>query len=174
MERALLTDKDWSSIDGQVCLVLEFSPMAKMESGEVIAIPKLPYASVQLRTEDATEIKGFISHRTDFAMLWAAFNERTNVPGVRTEVSNRIRSPEDLSLDGLRENEEVWLVWRRNNYSRLAFLMKPILPRLTVMVCRKGARDLLMDNNLRPELNGEARAIAIHPLVTWTPEVMAR
>jgi hypothetical protein len=31
---------------------------------------------------------------------------------------------------------------------------------------------LLTDPNVRPELKGEARAMAIMPLVTWTPEVM--
>jgi len=102
-------------------------------------------------------------------MLWAAFNRRTEVPGTRVEV----RSPE-LNSDGLGENEEVWLVSTRKNYVAAAGLFGRFLPRLVVMVSRKGAFELALDRTgrIRPDLRGMARALATLPLVTWTPKVM--
>jgi hypothetical protein len=83
-------------------------------------------------------------------------------------------SPGDLRLDGHGENEEVWLTWTRKNYTGAARLFNRFLPRLVVMVSRKGALELLRDREgrLRPDLKGEARAMASVPLITWTPEVM--
>jgi hypothetical protein len=172
MEKTFLKDNDWASIDGQLCLVTAFTPMAKVENGSVVAMSAgTPYASVRLRCERyADDITGFISHKTDFAMLWAAFKQRMAVPGTRVEV----HSPEELNPAGLGENEEVWLVWTRKNYRVAARLFGSFLPRLVVMVSRKGAFELTLDRTgrIRPELKGEARAMATLPLVTWTPEVM--
>jgi len=172
MENTFLKDNDWASIDGQLCLVTAFTPMAKVENGSVVAMkPGTPYASVRLRCEQsADDITGFISHKTDFAMLWAAFKQRTAVPGTRVEV----HSSEQLNPAGLGENEEVWLVWTRKNYRTAVRLFGSFLPRLVVMVSPKGAFELLSDRTgqIRPELKGEARAMATLPLVTWTPKVM--
>ncbi|MDO8680861.1 MAG: hypothetical protein Q7R30_20265 [Acidobacteriota bacterium] len=172
MERTLLNDNQWSSIDGQLCLVTTFTPMATVQDGSVVAMSAgTPYASVHLRCErSADDITGFISHKTDFAMLWAAFKQRTAVPGTRVEV----RSLEELDPAGIGEAEEVWLVWTRKNYRGSARLFSMFLPRLVVMVSRKGAFELAMDHTrqIRPELKGEARAMATLPLATWTPEVM--
>ncbi|MEK9135927.1 MAG: hypothetical protein AAB393_02290 [Bacteroidota bacterium] len=171
MERTLLKDKEWDSIDGQLCLVKAFAPMAKVENGSVVAIPGTPYASVRLRCEkSAGDITGFITHRIDFLMLWTAFNQRTAVPGTRVEA----RSSEELNPSGLGENEEVWLVWSRKNYRGAGRLFNTFLPRLVVMVSRKGAFELVLDRTgqVRPELKGEARALATLPVATWTPEVM--
>ncbi len=172
MEKTLLKDKDWASIDGQLCLVTDFTPMAKVENGSVVAMSAdTPYASVRLRCErSAEDITGFISHKTDFAMLWAAFKQRTAVRGTRVEVY----PPEELNSASLGDNEEVWLVWTRKNYRGAVRLFGSFLPRLVVMVSRKGAFELTLDRTgrIRPELKGEARAMATLPLVTWTPEVM--
>lgn len=172
MEKTLLKDKDWASIDGRLCLVTDFVPLARVESGRVRAMSQTtPYASVRLKCEDSPDdITGFIGHKTDFAMLWAAFNERTVVPGTRVEV----RSAEELNPNGLGENEEVWLVWTRKNYVATARLLSWFLPRLVVMVSRKGAFELVLDREgrLRPDLKGEARFKAEAPLVTWTPKIM--
>jgi hypothetical protein len=172
MEKTLLTDKEWASIDGQLCLATAFTPMAMVENGSVVAMGAgTPYASVQLRCErSADDIRGFISHKTDFAMLWAAFKERAPVPSTRVNAG----SSEELNPSGLGENEEVWLVWTRKNYRGPARLFSRVLPRLIVMVSRKGAFELATDRTgrIRPELKGEARAMASLPLVTWTPEVM--
>lgn len=171
MEKTLLRDGEWASIDGRLCLITDFVPLAKVENDQVVAISSTtPYCSVHLKCEDSTDdITGFISHKTDFAMLWAAFNRRTEVPGTRIEV----RSPEFNSV-GLGQDEEVWLVWTRKSYRAVAGIFGRFLPRLVVMVSPKGAFELSLDRTgkIRPELQGKARAMATLPLVTWTPEVM--
>jgi len=171
MERTLLRDKDWAAIDGRLCLVTNFVPLlAKVENGKVLDIDLFtPYASVDLKCENSTEdITGFITHKMDFAMLWAAFKHRTEVPGTRI----KIYSPE-FNPDGLGENEEVWLVWTRKHYKfAAARLFKLFMPKLIVMVSPKGAFELWMDHTIRPDLHGIARVQATLPLVTWTPEVM--
>lgn len=171
----LLRDRDWASIEGQLCLVTEFVPMAGMKNGQVIALGAgLPYASVTLNTEDGRELKGFITHKTDFAMLWAAFNQRTEVTGVHVDIQSDVGSQVDLCLDRLGENEEVWLVWTRKNYRTGVSFLKSILPKLIVMVSRKGALELVRNPQLKPELTGRARFLATRPLITWTPEIMNR
>ena len=172
MEKILLRNDEWVAIDGRLCLVTAFTPMATVENGSVVAMSaSTPYASVHLNYEQsADDLTGFISHKTDFAMLWAAFKQRAAVPGTRIDV----RAPETLNPSGLGENEEVWLVWTRKNYRRSARLFATFLPRLVVMVSLKGAFELATDHDrhIRPELTGKARAMATLPLVTWTPEVM--
>ena len=169
----LLKDRDWASIDGQVCLVTEFVPLASVQNGQVTAIDAtLPLASVTLSTEDGQELNGFIPHKLDFQMLWAAFKQRTKVTGTRMDVGPDVESPEDLCLDCLSENEEVWLIWTRKNYRTGAGFFKIFLPKLIVMVGHKGALELLRHHHLRPELSGVARARAMTPLITWTPDVM--
>ena len=111
----LLTDNQWAAIEGRLCLVTNFDPWAKPENGRIRAFFgwATPYACVQLKCENSTQdITGFISHKTEFAMLWAAFNKRTEVPGTWLEAW----SPEEYNPDGLGENEEVWLLWTRKNY----------------------------------------------------------
>lgn len=172
-DKALLKNRDWATIEGQMCLVTEFVPMATMSNGQITVInSRLPYASVTLRTEDGREVDGFVSHKTDFAMLWAAFNERTKVAGTRLDVSSDIESPDDLRFDRLGENEEVWLVWTQKHYRLVAGLLKAFLPRLIVMVSKKGSLELRMNKDLRRDLQGMARHLATRPLITWTPEVM--
>jgi hypothetical protein len=75
MERTLLTDDDWATIDGRLCLVTTFVPMAKVQGDSVIAMSAtMPYGSVHIKCEELLDdITGFITHKTDFAMLWAAF-----------------------------------------------------------------------------------------------------
>jgi hypothetical protein len=75
VERTFVADRDWASIDGRLCLVTAFVPMAKVANRKVVAISSTtPYGSLHLKCEDLPEdITGFISHKTDFAMLWAAF-----------------------------------------------------------------------------------------------------
>lgn len=172
-ETVLLKDSDWAQIDGQMCLVTEFVPMARIADGQVIAInAQLPYASVTLEIEDGRSVKGFITHKTDFAMLWSAFNERTRVDGTRVEVAPGVESPDDLQLDQLGEDEEVSLVWTRKHYRMGVKLFRAFMPKLIVMVSRKGSMALIKDSELRPDLEGEARYLATRPLLTWTPEVM--
>ena len=83
MEKILLRNDEWVAIDGRLCLVTAFTPMATVENGSVVAMSaSTPYASVHLNYEQsADDLTGFISHKTDFAMLWAAFKQRAAVPG---------------------------------------------------------------------------------------------
>lgn len=173
-KRTLLKNKDWASIDGKVCLVNDFVPMAAMSNGRVTTLgPTVPYASVHLTCEDSSDqITAFICHKIDFATLWAAFRERTKVPGTRLEIRADVESPEDLSLSGLGENEEVWLVWTRTRYKPLTRPFKWLFPSLIVMVVRKGAFELYRNRDLQPDLTGEARFKATSPLATWLPLVM--
>ncbi|MHB0972464.1 MAG: hypothetical protein ACYC60_22185 [Thermoanaerobaculia bacterium] len=167
-DNAYHTDRDWSEVDGELCRVSSFTPMASMRSGKVVALPGLPYASVTLeREETGKTVEGFITHKTDFQMLWAAFRSRSTVPAVRLEFWSK-----DVATGQLADNEEVQLVWTRRKYRALPSLFARFLPRLVVMVSRKGAFDLIRDRTLKPELQGEARFHAEAPLVTWTPEVM--
>jgi hypothetical protein len=55
---------------------------------------------------------------------------------------------------------------------RQSVLVRPFLPKLIVMVAKKGAFDLLRDPSLRPDLEGQAYAREVVPLITWTPEAM--
>ena len=44
------------------------------------------------------------------------------------------------------------------------------MPKLTVMICSKGAYEIMTDSNYKPELTGEARFNAERPIVEWKPE----
>jgi len=177
-EVILLKDRDWSVIDGEICRVLEFTPLAAVvKDGQVKASGlTLPYASVVIECPRIQgRATGYITHKIDFAMLWAAFNERTQVKAARAEVQyNQHGDPAFVSKYDAASNEEVWLVWTRKHY-RLKFgLINKPFPRLIVMVSPKGAYELLTNPNEKPELIGEARFLAERPLVTWKPKVMRK
>lgn len=169
----LLTDKDWQTIEEEFCLVSEFAAMAKMEGRKVrAASASTPYATVRLQCPKfAGEATGFITQKVDFAMLWSAFSERSEVVGAHTEVR-----AEDIQISprGLGPGEEVCLIWTRRRYRKGLGLLRGGLPRLIVMVCPKGAYQLATKREVRPELSGVARFRAEAPLVTWTPEAMER
>jgi hypothetical protein len=46
------------------------------------------------------------------------------------------------------------------------------MPSLVVWVCHKHAYELMIDRSFRPELGGEARLLAMSPVVEWKPEVI--
>lgn len=149
----LLKDSDWRIIDGEVCRVIDFVPMASIKEEKVLAInPTTPYASVHLerRNFPGQKVTGFIAHKLDFIHLWRAFKDR-----------------------GVKPDEEVIISWSTKHhknwmYRILAFAM----PRLWVMICHKGAFELITDPDSRPDLTGEARAKAELPIISWKPEVM--
>lgn len=175
-EVTLLKDSDWSAIDGEICRVLEFTPLtAIVKDGRVKASSlTTPYASVVIECSKIQgKATGYITHKIDFAILWAAFNERTQVRSARAEVRYDTHGvPAFVPKYNAANNEEVWLVWTRKRY-RLKFgLINKPLPRLIVSVHPKGAYELVTNPNTRPELKGEAWAHAILPLITWTPIVM--
>ena len=149
----LLKDSDWRVIDGEFCRVIDFIPMTSIKDGKVSAINRTtPYASVDLecRNFPGQKVTGFICHKLDFIHLWKAFKDR------------RVKTDEEVIIVWTSKHFKNWL------YKILAFTM----PRLYVMICHKGAFELIMDPNLRPDLTGEARAKAELPIISWKPEVM--
>ena len=151
MQQTMLKDSDWSLIDSEACRVTEFTPIAVIQNGKVRTLGRaMPYASVTLECGKIPHhIEGFICHKVDFLQLWAAFKERP-----------------------LGENEEVIIFWTKKHYKRFIKIFSRFMPRLWVMVCKKGAFELMTDNKFRPELSGEARWKAKRPIVEWKPEVM--
>ncbi len=149
----LLKDEEWGSIDGEACRVIDFVPMgSSVKNGKVIAKDMTtPYASIQIECKKLSgEITGFITHKIDFINLWNAFKER-----------------------GVRENEEVLIFWSINHYKNKIFKsLSRAMPKLWVMICKKGAFELMTDAESRPELQGEARFLAERPIMDWKPDVM--
>lgn len=179
---AFLGDNDWRAIDGEICRVLEFTPLsALVRNGRVESSDHdTPYASVTIACRKFQgQASAFITHNIDFAMLWAAFNERTPVKGARVEIQYVSKGGGPDCVENARlakyyspTTEEVWLVWTKRRYKWWADLIKKFLPSLVVMVCPKGAYELENSPEIMPELKGEARFLAVQPLVTWTPQVM--
>lgn len=148
-EIILRKDSEWSDIDGEVCRVINFTPFAKVENGKVVT-PNLaePYASVNLECKKLPQqATGFITHKVDFQHLWAAFRDRE-----------------------IGENEEVLISWSKKHLKTPIKIFSSFMPKIWVMVCRKGAFDLITDPNHRPNLTGEARFNAERPIAEWKPE----
>lgn len=150
-ELVLLRDRDWSAIDGAACRVTAFTPMARMEDGQVVALDKtLPYASIVFECDRLSqEARGFIGHRLDFEHLWRAFEDRS-----------------------VGDEEEVIVFWTKEQLKRPFRLVSKFMPRLWVMVCPKGAFDLMTDSDFKPELTGQARWEALAPIAQWKPDVL--
>lgn len=144
-------DSEWSVIDGEPCKVIEFTPLASVKSGKVVVSNKTePYAFVIFECKKLPQqTKGFICHKMDFQHLWAGFNER-----------------------GIKENEEVIIFYSKKHLKSYAKLFSAIMPRLWVMICPKGAYELMTNPQSRPDLQGEARFLAERPIAEWKPEVM--
>jgi len=147
----LRKDSEWSTIDGEPCKVINFTSLASIEKGKVIANNKTKlYAYVILECKKLPQqTKGFICHKEDFQHLWEAFEER-----------------------GVKENEEVIIFYSKKHLKSYAKLFSAFMPRLWVMICLKGAFELINNPKFRPELSGEARFNAEKPIVEWKPEVM--
>ena len=151
-EITLLKDSDWSVIDSEPCRVIEFTPWGFVKNGKVTALSgTTPYASITIECKKVPkEITGFITHKMDFLHLWAAFKERT-----------------------IKQSEEVIIFWSKKHYKvKLLRLFSGPWPKLWVMVCQKGAYEIMTDPNYTPELQGEARFDAERPIVEWKPEIM--
>ena len=151
MEQMLLNDNDWSLIDGQLCRVKVFTPMATIQEGKILAPDKtIPYAFVTLECKKLLDtVQGIISHSLDFTNLWTAFYESS-----------------------LEKDEEVLIIWSKRQYKKYAKIFSRAMPRLWVMVCAKESFELQTDKNFRPELGARARWNAIRPRADWKPDVM--
>ena len=120
-EITLLRDSDWAHVDSELCLVKNFSPMPgnKVEGGKAISLVKyMPYASVEIECALAkAKITGFVTHSMDFINLWSVFIER-----------------------GIRDDEEVVMLWSRKHYKHFASKMfGAAFPKIWVLVCPKGS-----------------------------------
>jgi len=150
----LMKDREWSVIDGELCRATSFSTLGSSinSNGKVYAMDKTtPYASITMECMKlGKNVTGYITHKEDFKHLWAAFKHRK-----------------------VKENEEVIVIWTKKHYKhKLTKFLTPFMPRLWVMVYPKGAYELMVDSNYRPELWGEARWNAMKPITQWKPEVM--
>lgn len=141
----LLRDREWSMIDGEPCRVIDFDDTIS-KLGKL-----MPYASINIECKKVKKvIKGFITHKIDYIHLRKAFRERT-----------------------IKESEEVIIFWTKRNYKlKLMRFLPGFWPKLWVMICPKGAFELMTDANYKPELQGEARFLAEKPIVDWKPEIM--
>jgi hypothetical protein len=150
-EITLLKDSEWAKIEEEVCRVIDFNPLAVIKNGRIRRVGVMPYASITLECEKVSEkISGFINYREDFQHLWTAFKER-----------------------GIKDNEEVLIIWSRNHYTfKWLRIFSFLLPKLRVMVCPRGAYELITNDKWKPELTGEARAKASLPIVDLKSKVM--
>jgi len=157
-EVILLKDSQWRLIEEELCRVADFHPfpLNSVKNGKVLSLDKtLPYASIHLECKKLPEeITGFITHKIDFIHLWMAFKEII-----------------------IKEDEEVLIIWTRKRYKNVVYkisstIYSPLLPKLFVMICPKGAFELWNYPIYKPELMGEARWNASKPIVELKPECM--
>lgn len=146
----LLTDKQWSVIDGEVCRATDFDDTISHLN------KSMPYVSITIEcVKLPNKAKGFITHKIDFLNLQKAFND-------------------PLIKEGLdKQYTEVIFTWTKKHYKNKVYsLFSHTMPKLIVMICPKGAFELMTDQNYKPELQGEARFLAEKPIVEFKPEVM--
>jgi hypothetical protein len=151
VEQGLLRDEDWRPLDGEICRVIEFRPMAgRVEGAEVKSASRsLPYAAIEIESPALDEpTTGFITNKLDFRHLWEAFNVR-----------------------GVSDDEEVLVIWNKRNLRRGTRWVSRTMPGLVVWICRKPAYELLNDPTFRPELAGLERHHASSPIAEYVPEV---
>ena len=159
--RSYLSDSEWASIEGKLCLATSFVPMSgSMVNGTTETRDQsTPYAGVQLKVADYDgEITGYITNKLDFAMLWAAFNDNAlKLDGVHRE------PPLPGSSDLSKLSHEIWLIWTRKRYAFPANLLpKVALPKLIVMVAHEGTFE---------QFSEKPQYAAHEPIVAWIPEI---
>jgi hypothetical protein len=142
----LLTDKQWSVLDGEACRVIDFNDTVSHLGNFT------PYASITIECIKipGQKINGFITHKIDYIHLRKAFKERT-----------------------IKQDEEVIIYWSKKCYKNIAYkIFSAFMPKLWVTICPRGTLELIADTNYKPELKGEARFLAGKPIVEYKPEVM--
>jgi len=151
MEHGLLRDEDWRPLDGQICRVIAFRPMAgRVEGTETKSSSRsLPYAAIEIESPVLDEpTTGLITYKLDFRHLWEAFNVR-----------------------GVADDEEVLVIWNKSNLRRGSRWLARSMPGLVVWICRKPAYQLINDPTFRPELSGLERHHAYSPIAEYKPDV---
>ena len=153
----LIKDSEWSVIDGEPCRVTSFGTLGSLidVNGKVRPMDKTtPYAVITMECKKlGKNVTGYITHKEDFRHLWMAFKDRK-----------------------VKDDEEVIICWTKEHYKVHSWVGKKLysafMPKLWVMVCSKGAFELMTNSNYKPELSGEARWNAMKPIIDWKPEVM--
>lgn len=73
-----------------------------------------------------------------------------------------------------REEDEVLIIWTAKHYKKNLFkILSATMPKLIVWVCQKGAYELMIDQQYKPELIGEARILVEKQIIEWKPEAMS-
>jgi hypothetical protein len=149
----LMKDDDWSVIEGEPCRITDFKPLGSSinSNGKVQSIDKTkPYASIAIECKKlGNDVRGYIIHKKDFEHLWAAFKARK-----------------------VKKDEEVIIIWSRKHYKRYVKMFSLFMPKLWVVIYTRGAYELLVESNYRPELTDEARWNMLKPIIEWKPKVM--
>lgn len=144
MEVALVRDRDWAAIDGHVCRVKSFNPLARIEDGSIVCIDRAaPYALILMEVPGWPETTGAITHRADFVHLWKVFNEI-----------------------GVDDTVEVNVAWIKSRLRPPVSWLANFMPGLSVMICKSGAFELITTNS-QPELTGLERFEAERPLIEF-------
>ena len=150
----LTTDRDWALLDGLLCEVISFLPLARLEGDKIIPPSRsMPYAVVEMACYEngmslAKGTLGAISHKDDFLKLWTAFVDR-----------------------GVSKDERLFIHWSKQNLRPVARLFSVFMPRIAVFIFKNDGYELLSDNKYRPELRGVDRWKASEPIVHWQPSV---
>jgi len=163
-EITFLKDKEWSKIDGELCLVSEFTPLggSAVSNGKIISPnTSMPYASITFECKKMPEkITGFVTHKIDFANLWEAFEER----GIN------------------KEKEEVLMYWTMKHYnnkvakgisaSLFSLFGATNLPKIIVMICPKGTYKSVESFNLMSDKEVKVFVYGLMSIKFWVPEVI--
>jgi len=146
----LLTDKQWSVIDGEVCRATNFSN-ALPDIGRFTA-----YGSIDMECKKLpNKMKGIICHKTDFTNLYKAFN------------NTLIKNESD------KQPAEVIISWSKKRYKNFLFsFFSFFLPRMIVLICPKEAYEFITDPEYKKEIQGEARFLKERSIIEYKPDVM--
>jgi hypothetical protein len=156
MSNMLLTNKEWSVVDGCMCEVEEFTSFARVENGKVVSanISKLyGFVSINCKERGVNIPRGTIgaiTHKMDFRLLWEVFHER-----------------------GIKDNEQVVICWSKNYLRPAAKLFATFMPRIAVTIFETTAYRLLSEPDFHPEIQGRARFFAELPIAHWQPDIWA-
>lgn len=139
----------FNEIDSAACRVIKFNPHGRIENNQVSVVPNFPYASLIIECSKVQpNLILNITHKTDFINLWKAFQQKE-------------------------KEQEVLIFWTNKHYGNFIYkILSSFMPKLWVMICKKGAYELTTDKDYKPELTGEARYLAKKSIVDWKPEVM--
>ena len=156
MSMVLNRDDDWSIVDGRVCRVIRFNPLAKIERRKIVCMNRTaPYAFIELECAERSvclppNTAGSVVHKLDFIHLWNAFVDR-----------------------GIDDDETLAVVWSKNYSKTHAKIFSAFMPRLTVLIFKNYGYNLLLDPSFEPSFRGEERFRAERPVAQWTPKALS-